>query len=271
MPNRLQDRVAVVTGASSGNGRAIALALAAEGASVVCGDLRKSARSEGYEANIDVDTDDLIRVEGGKAEFRETDVTKADDVKALVDLAVSAFGRLDIMVNNAGTFTELHTILDETEEQFDLTMAVNTKGVWLGCKYALTQMVKQEPGSNGVRGKVVNIASIGGTQGLPFEPAYCTSKGAVVNLTRQLALDFGRERIAVNAICPGLIETGMVRAWLDSPDLQKAYDGSYPWADRGKPRDVANAVVYLASDDSSYVHGSIFAVDGGMAAGGYSE
>jgi NAD(P)-dependent dehydrogenase (short-subunit alcohol dehydrogenase family) len=103
--------------------------------------------------------------------------------------------------------------------------------------------------------------------GLPAEPAYCSSKGAVVNLTRQLALDFGSQRIAVNAVCPGLIETAMVRDWLDNPDLANAYDGAYPWADRGQAQDVARAVVHLASDDSSYIHGAIIAVDGGMTAG----
>jgi NAD(P)-dependent dehydrogenase (short-subunit alcohol dehydrogenase family) len=266
MSQRLTGRVAVVTGSSSGNGRAIALALAAEGAYVVCSDLSREARSGGYEEDLDRTTDELIREMGTKAEFRETDVTKADQVKAVIDHAVSTFGRIDIMVNNAGTFTELHTIIDETEEQYDLTMAVNAKGVWLGCKYAITAMANQEPGANGVRGKIINIGSIGGVSGLPAEPAYCASKGAVVNLTRQLALDFGAQKIAVNCICPGLIETAMVREWLDNPELQQAYDAAYPWADRGTAQDVARAVTYLASDESSYVHGAIISVDGGMAA-----
>lgn len=271
MSSRLAGLVAVVTGSSSGNGRAIALAMAGEGATVVCSDRSKSARPGGYEVDIEVDTDDLIRSSGGTASFYTCDVVHADQVEGLVNAAVSEFGRLDIFVNNAGTFTELHTIIDETEEQFDSTMAVNAKGVWLGCKYAITQMVKQEPLPSGVRGKVINVASAGGITGLPAEPAYCASKGAVVNLTRQLALDFGTSRIAVNAICPGLIETGMVRDWLDNPELEKAYDGAYPWADRGKPNDVAKAVVYLASEESSYVHGAIISVDGGMTSGLFSS
>lgn len=194
MGNRLEGKVAVVTGSSSGNGRGIALAFAREGAAVVCSDIRKSALKEGYEEDIQTDTDDVIRQEGGRAEYVDCDTTKASDVQAVVDRAVSAFGRLDIMVNNAGVFTGLHTIVDETEEQYDFTMAVNAKGVWLGCKFAIAQMLKQEDTGGGQtsRGKIINIASIGGLVGLAAEPAYCASKGAVVNLTRQLAVDYAR-------------------------------------------------------------------------------
>lgn len=265
--NRLQGRVAAVTGAASGNGRAIARALAAEGATVLVADIRREARSEGYEEDLATPTDQVITDNGGKAEFLQVDVTDSSQVKALVDHAVSTYGRLDVMVNNAGWFSELHTIIDETEEDHDRTMAVNEKGVWLGCKHAITAMVDQELSDAGFRGKVVNIASVGGVTGLAAEPAYCSSKGAVVNLTRQLARDFGAQRIAVNAICPGLIETAMVRDWLDTPALRDAYDNAYPWAQRGQSVDIARAVVHLASDESTYVHGSIIVVDGGMTCG----
>jgi NAD(P)-dependent dehydrogenase (short-subunit alcohol dehydrogenase family) len=138
MSKRLQDQIAIVTGSSSGNGRAIALALSAAGATVVCADLGKKARKEGYEPDLDIDTDDVIRHQGGKALYVKADVRYALEVESLVTGTVAEFGRLDIMVNNAGVSTGLHTIVEETEEQYDLTMAVNAKGVWLGCKYAIT-------------------------------------------------------------------------------------------------------------------------------------
>lgn len=163
---QLQDRVALVTGAASGMGRATALALAARGAALMCTDIRKSAKGEGYEADVDVDTDDLIRRNGGKAEYRRCDVSAALDVEAAVAAAVEQFGRLDIMVNNAGIFTKLETIIDQSEADYDLTMTINAKGAWLGSKYALRQMIAQEPLTSGLRGRIINIASVGGELGL---------------------------------------------------------------------------------------------------------
>ncbi len=269
MGNRLEGKVAAVTGSSSGNGRGIALALAREGAAVVCSDIRKSALKEGYEEDIEKDTDDVIRDEGGRAEYVDCDTTKASDVQALVDRAVSAFGRLDIMVSNAGVFTDLHTIVDETEEQYDFTMAVNAKGVWLGCKFAIAQMLKQEDTGGGEtsRGKIINIASIGGLVGLAAEPAYCASKGAVVNLTRQLAVDFAPERINVNAICPGFLATAMVRPFLDDPELNKTLHDLSPWPHLGTAEDVGKLALYLSSDDAEMVTGSMQVLDGGYTAG----
>lgn len=264
--SRLKGRIAIVTGSSSGNGRAIASLLASEGGIVVCADVRPDARPEGYEPDMKKTTTELIAAAGGAAEFVQTDVSVAAQMKRLVAHTVATHGRVDVMVNNAGWFSELHTIIDETEEIHDRTMAVNEKGVWLGCKYAITEMVKQEPIGR-YRGKIINIASVGGILGLPQEPAYCASKGAVVNLTRQLALDFGPQRIAVNAIAPGLIATGMVSKWLDDPKTAAAYDGTYSWPDRGQPIDVARMVAYLASDDSSYVHGAILSLDGDGSSG----
>jgi hypothetical protein len=132
----------------------------------------------------------------------------------LINAAVSSFGRLDVMVNNAGIFTGLHTIVDETEDEYDRTMAVNARSVWLGCKFAIRQMPTQEP-IDGSRGSIVNIASIGGLVGLAAEPAACAAKGAMVNLTRQLAVDFSPERININATCPGFLATAMVRPFLE--------------------------------------------------------
>lgn len=266
MKNRLQDHVAIVTGAASGNGRAIALALAAEGASVVCSDLRESALPGGYEKDLQVSTHEAIGKAGGRAVFHQADAGKAADVQALVARAVAEFGRLDLIVNNAGVFTGVHSILDETEEQYDLTMRVNAKGVWLGTKYAIAQFMKQEPRSNGTRGRVVNIASIGGLVGLALEPAYCASKGAVVNLTRQLGVDFAAHRINVNAVCPGFLATAMVRPFLEDPVQKAGLEALCPWPRVGEASDVAKAVVFLASDEAEWMTGSLLTVDGGFTA-----
>jgi NAD(P)-dependent dehydrogenase (short-subunit alcohol dehydrogenase family) len=262
MSVRLENHVAIVTGASSGNGRAIAVALAKAGANVVCADLTRDALKDGYEADLSVPTDELIRAGGGRAIFVATDVVKAAQVERLVAGTAEQFGRLDLMVNNAGVFTGLHTILDETEEQFDFTMAVNTKGVWLGCKYAIGQMMQQPPRASGSRGKVINLASIGGLVGLAQEPAYCSSKGAVVNLTRQLALDFAPHRINVNAICPGFLATAMVRPFLENADTNKLLHDLTPWPRVGTAADVAHCALFLASEDSEWVSGSMLTVDG---------
>jgi NAD(P)-dependent dehydrogenase (short-subunit alcohol dehydrogenase family) len=265
MASKLQDKIAVVTGSSSGNGRAIALALAAKGAAIVCSDLRREAREGGYEGDILTPTDDVIRANGGKAEYVETDAASYSAVENLVNSAVSSFGRLDVMVNNAGIFTGLHTIVDETEDEYDRTMAVNAKSVWLGCKFAIRQMLTQEP-VDGSRGRIVNIASIGGLVGLAAEPAYCASKGAVVNLTRQLAVDFAPQRINVNAICPGFLATAMVRPFLDDPELNKALHASSPWPELGTAEDVGKAALFLSTTDSRWATGSMLTIDGGFTA-----
>ncbi|MGH3226299.1 MAG: SDR family NAD(P)-dependent oxidoreductase [Streptosporangiaceae bacterium] len=265
MGTKLQDKIAVVTGSSSGNGRAIALALAAEGALVVCSDVRRQAREGGYEPDLDTPTDDVIRANGGRAEYIETDAASYPAMESLVARVVSGFGQLDIMVNNAGIFTSLHTIVDETEDEYDRTMAVNAKSVWLGCKFAIRQMLTQEP-VDGSRGRVVNIASIGGLVGLAAEPAYCAAKGAVVNLTRQLAADFAPERINVNAVCPGFLATAMVRPFLDDPELNKVLHDKSPWPELGTAEDVAKATVFLASSEARWATGSMLTVDGGFTA-----
>ncbi len=261
----IDNPIAIVTGSSSGNGRAIALRLAEDGAVVVCSDLRAEPLPGGYEEDADVPTHELITKRGGRSIFVKANAAKTDDVIALVDTAVNEYGRLDIIVNNAGIFTGLCTIVDEKEEDFDRTIAVNLKGVWLGSKYAITQFMKQEVQGE-TRGKVINIASIGGLVGLAQEPGYCASKGAVVNLTRQLAVDFAPEQINVTAVCPGFLATAMVRPFLDDPDLNAALHAQSPWPNLGTANDVAKAVSFLASDESRWVTGSTLTVDGGFTA-----
>jgi NAD(P)-dependent dehydrogenase (short-subunit alcohol dehydrogenase family) len=267
MKTRLDNQIAIVTGSSSGNGRAIALALSSAGATVVCADINKKARKDGYEEDIEIDTDDVIQHRGGKAVYVQADVRYASEVENLVTRAVSEFRRLDIMVNNAGVFTGLNTILEEHEEGYDFMMAVNTQGVWLCCKSAITQMLKQEPLESGSRGKIVNIASVAALIGRGRHHAYSASKAAVVNLTRNLAVMYGPQRININAVCPGLIPTAMSRP--TTPETEQWHRDALrgtPWPRLGTPQDVAHCVVFLTSPEAEWVTGIALAVDGGATA-----
>lgn len=268
MPKPLQNQVAIVTGSSSGNGRAIALALAAAGARVVCADTDKGARKGGYEPDLGIDTDDLIRQQGGPASYVRTDVRSAADLESLVRQTSSEWGRLDVMVNNAGLSTGLHTIVEETEMQYDAVMAVNAKGVWLGCRYAIAQMLKQEPlEATGARGKIVNIASAAALIGEGHHPGYSASKAAVVNLTRQLAVTFGAQRINVNAVCPGLIPTAMTRPFnAETEEWHRSVLQGTPWPRLGTCQDVAHCVLFLVLPESEWVTGIALPVDGGLSA-----
>jgi NAD(P)-dependent dehydrogenase (short-subunit alcohol dehydrogenase family) len=262
----LEGQTALVTGANSGIGRAIALNLAKNGAKVVVTGLNRQAKAGGYDTEAEVPTDALILARGGQAIFHTVDVTKAVDVEAAVAAAVASFGRLDIVVNNAGTFTGLATIIEQTEEDYDRTMAVNAKGAFLGCKYAIRQMMAQPARENGARGNVINISSVGGQSGLHLEPAYCASKAAVLGLTRQLATDFGSQGIRTNAILPGIVQTAMTRGAL-SDDATVSFLKQYNTFPRfGTGDDVGGAVSFLASDVAGYINGATLAVDGGYLA-----
>ncbi|KIW36484.1 uncharacterized protein PV06_11299 [Exophiala oligosperma] len=170
------------------------------------------------------------------------------------------------MVNNAGIFCGQNRIAEEPVEAFEKTMAVNARGPFLGMKYAIGQMMKQSPHPSGSRGWVVNIASIGGLVGLSMEPSYCASKGAVVLLTRQVALDYAADKIHVNAICPGFLKTAMVRSALEDVDLNKQLHAQSPWPHLGSPEDVGKAALFLCSDAASWTTGSVVNVDGGYCA-----
>jgi NAD(P)-dependent dehydrogenase (short-subunit alcohol dehydrogenase family) len=267
MKTRLENQIAIVTGSSSGNGRAIALALSSAGATVVCADLNKNARKEGYEEDVEIDTDDVIRRREGKAVYVQADVRSASQVENLVTRTVSEFGRLDIMVNNAGVLKGRKTILEEAEEGYDFVMAVNTKGVWLCCKYAIAQMLKQDPLESDSRGKIVNIASNLALIGRHRANAYSASKAAVVHLTRNLAVMYGPERININAVCPGLIPTALTRP--TTPEGEQAHKAALqdtPWPRLGTSQDVAHCVLFLASPEAEWVTGIALAVDGGASA-----
>jgi len=262
MTQLLKDQVAIVTGASSGNGRGIALAFAQHGARVVCADIQPSADTKGYESDIDRNTVELIKHMGGDALYIRTDVSKKNEMRELIAKSVEHYGNIDIMVNNAGIYIGLAPIVEETEDNYNRVMDINAKGVWLGCREAICQMKKQK-----TPGKIVNIASIGGIAGLIEEPAYCASKGAVVNLTRQLALDYSPFRINVNCICPGYIQTAMCRDMFDDDKILKAVKLATPYPRLGLPEDIGNAAVFLSSNMAEWITGAILVVDGGWAAG----
>jgi glucose 1-dehydrogenase len=255
MPDRLKGRTAVVTGAASGLGRAMALRFADEGAFVVAGDVRRDPR-EGGET-----TETLL---GPRGRFLDADAALAADYDRLVESALERSGRLDVMVCNAGIAGRHSKSLLETDEaDWDAIMAVNLRGVFLGCKRAIAQMVAQEPVDE-VRGRVITIASQHGMVGPPGHVAYAASKGGVVNLTRQLAVDYGPRGVLVNAVAPGKIITGSPEQ--QDPDVLAYSHARTPFHRLGRPQDVAAAALFLASDECGYVSGVSLLVDGGWMA-----
>ena len=260
----LEGSVAVVTGASSGHGRATALRLAAEGAAVLCADLRPSARADGFEPDLEVDTHDLIVREGGRAEYFEVDVTDEQAVRALAERAVEGFGRLDAWVNNAGVFLGLAPLLEEDPAQYHRTIEVNLDGTWYGCRAAVAQMREQDQRGRS-RGRIVNIGSIAGEFGQADIGGYSASKGAVHNLTRALAIELAPDLINVNAIAPGYFPTGMNRGFWEDPEALAGVEALHPLP-LGVPDDIAAGVAFLASEDAAFITGAILPIDGGVLA-----
>jgi NAD(P)-dependent dehydrogenase (short-subunit alcohol dehydrogenase family) len=245
----LQDKVALVTGDTSGIGRATAIAYAKQQAKVVVVGRRID---EGEE------TVRLIQEAGGEAFFVQSDVTKEAAVKAMVDKAVGVFGRLDIAFNNAGMVGENPSLIEQTEAEYDRTMNVNVKGVWLSMKYEIAQMLKQGSGA------IVNMASAVGVVALPNILLYTASKHAVVGLTKAAALQYAKAGIRINGVAPGSIKTDLFEA---ATDEAKAYlAGLHPIGRAGTPLEVANAVLFLSSDMASFITGETLMIDGGYVA-----
>lgn len=251
---RLEDKVAIITGASSGIGRAIALKFADEGAKVVNADVREKPREGG------IPTHKKISQEGGEAMFVKTDVSSSNSVKELVDETVEKFGKIDTLVNNAGIYIQ-ESIHETKENDWDKLMSVDLKGVYLCSKYVIEQMLENE-----IEGSVVNISSIAGLVGWGKSAAYCAAKGGVTELTREMALDYAPKKININAICPGVIKTQMTRAFRENPQMKKFMEQNTPYPRLGKPEDIANAAVFLASEESNFVNGVNLEVDGGWTA-----
>ena len=251
MSERLQGKTALVTGGSSGNGRAIARRFAEEGANITVADVREDPRMGGEP------THDLIESEGGNAQFVHCDVSSIEDLHAAVDATVEAFGSLDVMVNNAGV--ERQKPLGEvTDEDYEWLMDINLKGVFFGSQAAVEVMREQEDG-----GSIINMSSIGGIRGLENSSLYCTSKGGVTNLTREMAVEQGKHDIRVNALNPGFIETAMT---MEDGDTAGGILDQTPLGRAGQPDEVADAALFLASDESSFVTGHNLVMDGGFTA-----
>ncbi|HEX6656356.1 MAG TPA: glucose 1-dehydrogenase [Candidatus Limnocylindria bacterium] len=249
---RLQDKVAIITGAGSGMGRVAAQMFAAEGASIVVAEFDQAAGDE---------TVRLVTEAGGQATFVQADVSREDDARRMVEEAVSAYGRVDVLYNNAGVMPEAdHSVIDTDVETWDKVMAVNLRGVFLGCKHAIPRMVEQGSGS------VINISSFVAILGCSVpQDAYTASKGAVLSLTRSLAVQFGPSGVRTNAICPGPIETPLLMDWLVKDEEAKRLRlARNPTGRFGKPEEVVNLAIYLASDESRWTNGAAMVIDGGI-------
>ena len=258
MSRLLEGKVAVVTGASSGIGRAIAVGFATEGATVVIADITTTP-VEGGEP-----TAELIAGAGGKATFARADVGSWQDVDTLINEVVKREGRLDIMVNNAATFTGT-ALLETTPEQWEAVLRVNLTGMFYGCKRAVQQMLTQEPRRD-VRGRLINLGSQQGIVTCLGDTPYGVSKAGAIYITKQIAVDYAKDLIACNCISPGKILTGAPGLAVDPARVENARRRT-PWPRFGKPADIANAAVFLASDRTTFMTGSNLVVDGGWLAG----
>jgi NAD(P)-dependent dehydrogenase (short-subunit alcohol dehydrogenase family) len=248
---KLENKVALITGAGSGIGRSTALMMAAEGARIMVSDVNVAGGEE---------TVRLLEERGCEARFFRADVSNASDVEALLDETIKAFGKLDCAVNNAGVGGTLARTHEQSEEAWDLVMNVNLKGVWLCMKYELPHMVEQGSGT------IVNVASLAGLIGFPYGQIYSASKHGVLGLTKGAALEYARRGIRVNAVCPGFTDTAMVEKMeaADSRSLQASI-AIHPMRRLGTPDEIASAILWLCSDDSSFVNGHALSVDGGAA------
>jgi NAD(P)-dependent dehydrogenase (short-subunit alcohol dehydrogenase family) len=249
---RLADKVAIITGSGSGMGQAAAELFASEGASVVVTDINEQAASE---------TVTRIRKAGGIAIFVKADVTKEDEVKALVELSVETFGHIDVLYNNAGVMlAEDTSVADDSEAIWDKVLDINLKSAFLCTKYTIPHMMRQGKGS------IINIASFVAFMGCTVpQDAYTASKGGMLSLTKSLAVQYGRYGIRCNAICPGPIETPLLRYLWTSEEERNKRLHRIPLGRFGEAKDIVYMALYLASDESSWTTGSWLMVDGGIS------
>jgi NAD(P)-dependent dehydrogenase (short-subunit alcohol dehydrogenase family) len=257
MPGCVDGKIALVTGAASGIGRATALTFAREGAKLIIADMNVDGGQQ---------TVHMITEQGGEAIFVRTDVSQAVEVQALISQAVATYGRLDCAYNNAGISgtgvagDQRALTADYPAERWQQVLAINLTGVWFCMKYELAQMVHQGSGT------IVNTASAAGLVGLPYASAYVASKHGVVGLTKTAALEYAQQGIRVNCVCPGVIETPMTARGLSNPARRAGIIATEPIGRVGIPEEVAEAVVWLCSDAASFVTGHAMTVDGGYVA-----
>jgi len=249
---RLKDKVCIITGGASGMGKVASRLFAKEGARVVASDIQEDAGRQTVEA---------IKADGGQAVFVRADVSQEKDCARTVAEAVKAFGGVDVLYNNAGIFPEDdHSVIDTAEEVWRKVLAINLQGVASSCKHAIPEMIKRGKGS------VINIASFVALVGCSVpQDAYTASKGAVIALTKSLAVQFGPKQIRSNAICPGPIETPLLTKWLlANPVERNKRLPRIPMGRFGKPEDIVYMAMYLASDESAWTNGAALVVDGGI-------
>lgn len=253
MAGDLQDKVAIITGGTSGIGRDAAVLFAQAGAKVVVSGRREKEGDE---------TVSLVKAAGGEGFFVKGDVAKAADVQALVQKTVEKFGRVDVAFNNAGIEGVWVPIVEQSEEDWDGIIDINLKGVWLCLKYQIQQMLKQGGG-----GAIVNMSSIAGLMGGAGAAAYCATKHGVIGLTRSAALEYAKNKIRVNAVCPAVIETAMADRLFGEPEVTKHMRTLHPLGRFGTSREVAEAVLWMCSERSAFMTGHYIVLDGGFLAG----
>src|SRR5271156_6273874 len=253
MTTELKGKVALVTGGTSGIGREACVLFAKAGAKVVVAGRRENEGNE---------TIDLIRAAGGDGLFVKADVSRAAEVATLVQKTVEKLGRLDVAFNNAGIEGAWIPIVEQSEEDWDRTIDINLKGVWLCLKYEIRQMLKQGGG-----GAIVNMASVAGLIGGSGSATYCASKHGVIGLTKSAALENARNGIRINVVCPAVIETPMGERLFGTPDMKKYALGLHPIGRFGKPTEIAEAVLWMCSERASFMTGQPLILDGGFLAG----
>ncbi|KAL6360786.1 hypothetical protein LRP88_06494 [Fusarium phalaenopsidis] len=257
MQGKLDEKVAVVTGASSGMGRAIAIALAGEGAKIVLCDLQEKANAKGYEEDVDKTTGDIIAARGGDSIFLQTDIASSTAVQKTFSRALGA-----------SYWAPFCSFADESEELWAKMSAVNTLGTARMSRSAIRQFLKQEVDEKwGSRGRIVNISSCASVTGFPGEVAYSATKASVDHMTRAGALDHAKDNININCVAPGVVATGMARGNLENSAIHQTMVKATPWPRLGTVDDIAAAVLFLCLPQSQWITGQVLPVDGGMTIG----